>query len=161
MLVRSPLFSLPTDTFFINLWYDAVAGWATVFAEPVPSFDCLHIRTLPHVSPRPDRRSWWPLVYLHRVHRVFSYRPVHLRITISYTTSSELDGLMDTGTRRSMVRLAKSLRSLLRVKIADDADLMQAKSSLHMVESFFHRLTTKAAATGCSAIGLFQKLEAI
>ena len=39
--------------------------------------------------------------------------------------SNELDGLLPYGLRRKMVRDATDLRSLIRVKIADDADLLQ------------------------------------
>jgi len=41
--------------------------------------------------------------------------------------SSELDGRLDNATRKEMVLSATSLRSLVRVKIADDADLMQVR----------------------------------
>ena len=50
--------------------------------------------------------------------------------------SSELDGLLTYTLRRKLVRDATDLRSLIRVKIADDADLMQAKESLKHIMKF-------------------------
>eukprot|EP00944_MAST-04C_sp_MAST-4C-sp1_P003921 g3921.t1 len=50
--------------------------------------------------------------------------------------SSELDGLLSYSLRRKLVNDATDLRSLIRVKIADDADLLQAKESLKHIMKF-------------------------
>jgi hypothetical protein len=50
--------------------------------------------------------------------------------------SSELDGLLSYTLRRKLVKDATDLRSLIRVKIADDADLLQAKESLKHIMKF-------------------------
>ena len=58
--------------------------------------------------------------------------------------SNELDGLLPYGLRRKMVRDATDLRSLIRVKIADDADLLQAKESLRHIMKFGRALVKVA-----------------
>gem|GEM_PF-1941392 len=66
------------------------------------------------------------------------------RATTPVTGDSPLDSVMDFETRRQMVNRANDLRSLVRVKIADDADLDQARTAVTDVKKFFDKLETYA-----------------
>ena len=74
--------------------------------------------------------------------------------------SSELDGRVPNDRRRSLVAAATKLRSLVRVKIADDADLAQAGESLKLAHSLFNRLARRAGATQCRKYDMWQRLAA-
>ena len=72
--------------------------------------------------------------------------------------SSELDGLMSTAQRRRLVKAAVQLRSLIRVKIADNADLEQAKTSVEAIDLFFGNLKRVAGVMGKQPFDLLQTL---
>ena len=72
--------------------------------------------------------------------------------------SSELDGLMSTAQRRRLVKAAVQLRSLIRVKIADNADLEQAKTSVEAIDSFFGNLKRVAVVMGKEPFNLLGTL---
>jgi hypothetical protein len=72
--------------------------------------------------------------------------------------SSELDGLMSHPQRRRLVSEAVGLRSLIRVKIADNADLEQALAAVKSIDKFMYRLKQTATEMNVSAYKLFQKL---
>jgi len=58
--------------------------------------------------------------------------------------SQELDGRMTDEERRDLVAQAVVLRRLIRVKVADCADVEQARESLRLVEKFLVALREKA-----------------
>ena len=62
------------------------------------------------------------------------------RANTPVTGDSPLDSVMDLKTRKQMVASANQLRSLVRVKIADDADLDQAKLAVEEALAFFQKL---------------------
>jgi len=70
------------------------------------------------------------------------------RANTPVTGDSPLDSVMDLETRRKMVGNANDLRSLVRVKIADDADLDQAKTAVTEISSFIEKLRTFAERKG-------------
>ena len=72
--------------------------------------------------------------------------------------SSELDGLMSHAQRRRLVSEAVGLRSLIRVKIADNADLEQALASVQSLDKFMYRVKQTAGQMNVSSYALFQKL---
>lgn len=72
--------------------------------------------------------------------------------------SSELDGLMSTAQRRRLVKAAVQLRSLIRVKIADNADLEQAKTSVEAIDIFFGNLKRVADVMGKKPFDLLSTL---
>lgn len=72
--------------------------------------------------------------------------------------SSDLDGLMSHPQRRRLVSEAVGLRSLIRVKIADNADLEQALASVQAIDKFMYRVKQTATETNVSAYDLFQQL---
>ena len=72
--------------------------------------------------------------------------------------SPELDGLLSYSLRRKMVSDAIDLRSLIRVKIADDADLGQAKESLLHIMKFGRGLMKLARSENASPYTLLKNL---
>ena len=72
--------------------------------------------------------------------------------------SSDLDGLMSHPQQRRLVSEAVGLRSLIRVKIADNADLEQALASVQAIDKFMYRVKQTATETNVSAYDLFQQL---
>jgi len=61
---------------------------------------------------------------------------------------AEVDGAIGKEKRMTMVRNAVLLRKLVRVKIADDADLDQAKKAIESVVTFFKLLGRHARRQG-------------
>ena len=72
--------------------------------------------------------------------------------------SSDLDGLMSHAQRRRLVAEATSLRSLIRVKIADNADLEQASVSVRAIDRFMTRLRKEATHRSLTPYEILQKL---
>jgi len=72
---------------------------------------------------------------------------------------SPLDKVMDIQTRRKMVERANDLRGLVRVKIADDADLDQARAAVHETNTFFDRLARYAARKDKGQFEILQTLR--
>ena len=72
--------------------------------------------------------------------------------------SSNLDGLMSHAQRRRLVSEAVSLRSLIRVKIADNADLEQALVSVQAIDKFMYRVKQTANEMKIEPYVLFQRL---
>ena len=60
-----------------------------------------------------------------------------------------------------MVKAATATRSLVRVKIADDADLQQALQSLNLASSFFKGVVKRAGECQCAPFAFFQRLSAM
>lgn len=58
--------------------------------------------------------------------------------------SRELEGLIPNDERRELVAQAVGLRRLIRVKVADCADVEQARESLKLAASFLQNLKQKA-----------------
>ena len=72
--------------------------------------------------------------------------------------ASDLDGLMSHAQRRRLVSEAVGLRSLIRVKIADNADLEQASASVSAIDTFMYRVKQTAQAMNMEPYTLFQRL---
>ena len=72
--------------------------------------------------------------------------------------ASDLDGLMSHAQRRRLVSEAVQLRSLIRVKIADNADLEQASKSVSAIDTFMYRVKQTANAMNIEPYTLFQRL---
>jgi hypothetical protein len=72
--------------------------------------------------------------------------------------SSDLDGLMSHAQRRRLVSEAVSLRSLIRVKIADNADLEQALASVQAIDKFMYRVKQTANEMNIEPYVLFKRL---
>ena len=60
-----------------------------------------------------------------------------------------------------LVKAATELRSFVRVKIADDADLLQARASLELATRFFERLLLVAKKSRSTPWELITKLDAM
>ena len=58
-----------------------------------------------------------------------------------------------------MQALAVAMRKLIRVKIADDADLDQARSAVDVLLGFFENLATASAARGVSEFEMLRALD--
>lgn len=72
--------------------------------------------------------------------------------------SPELDGRLDDADRKKMVGDALALRRFIRVKIADDADLEQAKAGLLLIMSFQRNLQQVQTSTGQSPAEILKYL---
>ena len=73
--------------------------------------------------------------------------------------SSELDGLLTYTLRRKLVRDATDLRSLIRVKIADDADLDTARRAVIDTMEFFRLLKDESEKINITGFELLCKLD--
>ena len=75
----------------------------------------------------------------------------------------ELETLSRRGLARAEVErmqaLAVAMRKLIRVKIADDADLDQARSAVDVLLGFFENLATASAARGVSEFEMLRALD--
>jgi hypothetical protein len=72
--------------------------------------------------------------------------------------SKELDGLIPDQERRHLVVQAIKLRRLVRVKVADCADVEQARESLRLLASFLQGLKQKAAEEERSLTSILREL---
>ena len=72
---------------------------------------------------------------------------------------SPLDDIMDSTTRVRMTKDASALRGLVRVKIADDADLDQARSAVEEILGFFDKLSKYASRAGVGNYALLRHLQ--
>jgi len=72
--------------------------------------------------------------------------------------SPELDGRLPDEERRDLVSLAVGLRRLIRVKLADCADIDQAGSSLRLIVDFFEGVLRAVAEEQCSTTALLREL---
>lgn len=72
--------------------------------------------------------------------------------------SRELNGLIPDDERRELVSNAVALRRLIRVKIADCADVDQARDSLTLLYHFIRDLQRAAAEEHVSTIAIFREL---
>ena len=68
-------------------------------------------------------------------------------------------GVVTEDALQEMASEAVSLRGLLRVKIADDADLDQARSAVDVLLGFFENLATASAARGVSEFEMLRALD--
>ena len=72
--------------------------------------------------------------------------------------SRELDGLMTDRERKELVQRAVALRRLVRVKVADCADIEQARESLKLIVEFLGGLQQAAAQEKRSLTSLLREL---
>eukprot|EP00438_Fugacium_kawagutii_P036159 Skav228028 [mRNA] locus=scaffold1073:215189:216271:- [translate_table: standard] len=72
--------------------------------------------------------------------------------------SSELDGLMTDRERQELVQRAVALRRLVRVKVADCADIEQARESLKLIVEFLDGLQKAAAQEKRSLASILREL---
>lgn len=72
--------------------------------------------------------------------------------------SRELDGLMPDEDRRRLVADAIALRQLIRVKLADCADIEQARMALELLVDFLRSLRDTAAEQGRSTTAILREL---
>ena len=72
--------------------------------------------------------------------------------------SPELDELMSNQQRRRLVSAATNLRSLIRVKIADNADLQQARASVEAIDKFMVTLHNFAKQRGRNSFKILKSL---
>lgn len=78
--------------------------------------------------------------------------------TSSSATGGEFADRVTPARRATMTASAVGLRSLVRVKIADDSDLGQARDAARAVSTFFGALLQEAAKEGVSP---FEKLKTL
>jgi hypothetical protein len=72
--------------------------------------------------------------------------------------NKELDGLIPDDERQKLVAQAIALRRLIRVKVADCADVEQARDSLRLTASFLRELQEKAMEDGRSMTSVLREL---
>jgi phosphoserine phosphatase len=72
--------------------------------------------------------------------------------------SRELDGLMTDRERQDLVQRAVALRRLVRVKVADCADIEQARESLKLIVEFLDGLQKAAAQEKRSLTSILREL---
>jgi hypothetical protein len=72
--------------------------------------------------------------------------------------SRDLNGLLPDDERRRLVTDAIALRQLIRVKLADCADIEQARMALELLIDFTRSLQGIAAEQGCSTAAILREL---